>query len=274
MEFSENMILQSESGFSMPISDQENGIQILLPYGEQKNPTTGEDFFHHGVDFVTTDAPVYAMASGVVAGIGTDPVHETYMRVRHGRYEVTYGHILSPAVNYGSPVIAGQPVAKSGHFLHVGVTFDGKDLNPLDFIGMIYGNVQQLAAMGMASKPNMVEFDIEAQTKYDKDKTDMTKYLSQYFPYYFQALCTGSYSPSDQFQNSLRNTFAQAASKHYYFESIPSTSNPLGLSERSQPLVSKVLNLLLDDFVRYLGLQQGMFLPSWSEEQKKTLVRL
>lgn len=272
MEFTQDMILQSESGFSLPFSDKEKSVQILLPYGEQKNPTSGESFFHQGVDFVSSDSPLFAMASGVVSGIGNDPILETYMHLRHGKYEITYGHIKNPVVGYGNSVIAGQPLANSGEFLHIGVVYDGKPIDPLDFIAMIYGNVEQLAAMGMASKPNMVDFDIEAQTSYDKDSVDMTKYLSQYFPYYFSALCSGNYCPSELFQNSLKKTFATAASKNYYFESIPSTSNPLGLSSRSQPLASKVLNLLLDDFVRYLALNKNLFLPSWSEEQKKTLI--
>lgn len=47
-----DMLLESESGFMMPFSlleDEE--LPITLGYGKQKNPATGEDFDHKGIDF-------------------------------------------------------------------------------------------------------------------------------------------------------------------------------------------------------------------------------
>lgn len=66
-----DMLLESESGFMMPFSlleDEE--LPITLGYGKQKNPATGEDFDHKGIDFAIQNKPLYAIASGIVIGMG------------------------------------------------------------------------------------------------------------------------------------------------------------------------------------------------------------
>ena len=46
------MILRSSSGYCMPFEEPtKQDVQMSLGYGEQKNPVTGETFFHHGMDF-------------------------------------------------------------------------------------------------------------------------------------------------------------------------------------------------------------------------------
>ena len=64
------------------------------------------------------------MATGTVVGMGNDPVHDNYLTIRYGKYEVKYGHISEAYVGYGTPVVAGQQVGKSGSFLHIGVLFE------------------------------------------------------------------------------------------------------------------------------------------------------
>ena len=45
--------------------------------------------------------------------------------------------------------------------------------------------------------------------------------------------------------------------------------NPLGLGKRAIPLIEKVQNLLIGDFLNYMALHQGMFLPNMSDDVKK-----
>ena len=46
------MILRSSSGYCMPFEEPiKQDVQMSLGYGEQKNPVTGETFFHHVIDF-------------------------------------------------------------------------------------------------------------------------------------------------------------------------------------------------------------------------------
>ena len=52
MRYTEEMILRSSSGYCMPFEEpiKSRTMQMSLGYGEQKNPVTGETFFHHGID--------------------------------------------------------------------------------------------------------------------------------------------------------------------------------------------------------------------------------
>ena len=46
------MILHSDSGYCMPFEEPRGkDVELSLGYGEQVHPTTGEKFFHHGIDF-------------------------------------------------------------------------------------------------------------------------------------------------------------------------------------------------------------------------------
>ena len=48
----EEMILHSDSGYCMPFeAPQGEDVELSLGYGEQTHPETGEQFFHHGIDF-------------------------------------------------------------------------------------------------------------------------------------------------------------------------------------------------------------------------------
>jgi hypothetical protein len=47
--------------FEEPIKQD---VQMSLGYGEQKNPVTGETFFHHGIDFSVNHYLLSAVATG------------------------------------------------------------------------------------------------------------------------------------------------------------------------------------------------------------------
>ena len=111
------MLLESESGFMMPFSLlEEEELPITLGYGKQKNPATGEDFDHKGIDFAIQNKPLYAIASGIVIGMGNEAVHDNYIVAKYGKYEVTYGHISQAYKKYGMMINAGEEIAQSGDF--------------------------------------------------------------------------------------------------------------------------------------------------------------
>ena len=51
MRYTEEMMLQSKSGFCMPFEERGKDVELTLGYGKQKHPVTGTVFFHHGLDF-------------------------------------------------------------------------------------------------------------------------------------------------------------------------------------------------------------------------------
>ena len=264
------MILQSKSGYCMPFEEQDGkDVQMTLGYGEQTHPQTGELFFHHGIDFMADHYLLSAVASGTVSGVGSDETHGIFQTVRYGNYEVTYAHLSNVYANFGQPVKAGQIVGLTDKMLHIGVKFNGEEMNPMDFLTMLFGNIK---AMEQAGRIGGVEFDdlgVNVATKYDADKEEIERLMLRFLPDYMEDLRYGSYVVPQHTEQSLRNIFSLSAMKHYFFELIPSMSNPLGIGQRAVPLASKVQNLLIGDFLNYLALRQGVFLSTSAEGIKK-----
>ena len=142
MKYTEEMILQSPSGYCMPFEEEKNKeVTLSKGYGELKDTVTGETSFHHGINFHASHRPLAAVASGVVSSICTDKEHGVYIVIRYGKYEVTYAHLANIFIRFGQKVKAGQTVAISGNDLHMEVVFDGEELNPIEFLTMLYGNI-------------------------------------------------------------------------------------------------------------------------------------
>ena len=79
-----DMLLESASGFMMPFAlEDKEELSVILPFGEQTHPKTGERFQHKGIDYAIKDRPLYAIASGMVIGAGHDAVHENYIITRY-----------------------------------------------------------------------------------------------------------------------------------------------------------------------------------------------
>lgn len=129
MKFTQDMMLQSDSGYCMPFEEKGKDVEMSLGYGKQKHPKTGEMFFHHGVDFPVKHYLLSAVATGKVSGLGNDAVHGIYQVIRYGKYEVTYSHLSNVFANYAAEVKAGQVVAVSADMLHIEVKYNGEELN-------------------------------------------------------------------------------------------------------------------------------------------------
>lgn len=259
----------------MPFSlGEKEELNVILPFGEQQHPKTGEKFQHKGIDYAIKDRPLYAIASGMVIGAGHDAIHENYIVTRYGKYEVTYGHVSEAYAPYGTNVMAGQEIAHAGDFLHLGVRFNGKELDPENFLAMIWANIQQLAAMGVSKQPtNETLGQKKITTKYDDSQEEIMSLMLRWLPTYMNELRTKVYTPPRKMEMSLRNILAKAADKNYFYETIPNLSNPLGLSDRSAPLVEKIQEILIEDFLSFLAVRQGIYPSSWDDTQKKNFLK-
>ena len=270
MKFTQDMMLQSDSGYCMPFEEKGKDVEMSLGYGKQKHPKTGEMFFHHGVDFPVKHYLLSALATGKVTGLGNDAVHSIYQVIRYGLYEVTYSHLSNVFANYGTEVKAGQVVAVSADLLHMEVKYNGEELNPLEFLTMVYGNMKALEQNGTpGAVPQFVTIDMDVHTKYDKDQKEIEDLMMRWFPDYMQDLSSGIYALPEHTELALRNIFTMSAMKNYFFETLPSMANPLGMGTRSIPLAEKVQNLLIADFLNYMALRHQIFLSSMSQAVKK-----
>ena len=270
MKYTQDMILQSPSGYCMPFEEREKEVEMILGYGPQKDTDTGKESFNHGVDFKAPRYLLSALASGTVTGIGNDSVNGSYQVIRYGDYEVTYSHLSNIFAGFGAEVKAGQVVSVSGDLLHMEVKYKGEELNPIEFLTMIYGNIR---SMENHRKPfegtDFTTIEGDFHTRYDSDSREIEQLMLRFFPAYMNDLNKGAYSLPLRTEQTLRNILTMASARNYFFEMIPSMENPMGLGRRSIPLAEKVQNLLIEDFLNYLALHQGTYLSTWDDGVKK-----
>ena len=269
MQFTQDMMLHSDSGYCMPFEERDKDVEMTLGYGKQKHPKTGEVFFHHGVDFNAPHYMLSAIATGKVTGMGNDSVHGIYQIIRYGDYEVNYGHLSNVFVNYGQTVKAGQVVAVTANLLHMEVKYKGQELNPLEFLTMLYGNLKAVEKQGKVGMPEFVTIDMDVHTIYDKDQREIEDLMMRFLPTYLSDMQEGLYMVPEHTEQALRNIFTMSAMKNYFYETLPSMANPLGMGARSLPLAEKVQNLLIGDFLNYMALRHQIFLSSMSAIEKK-----
>jgi len=269
MKYSQEMILKSPSGYCMPFEERDKEVEMTLGYGKQNHPDTGVEFFHHGVNF---SAPFYllsAVASGTVCGIGTDTVHGTYQVIRYGDYEVIYGHLSNVLAGYGENVRAGQTVSVSGEILHMETKYKGEEIDPIEFLTMIYGNIKSLERKEKPLGDTSFAADDGFKTKYDADSEEIEELMLRFLPVYLRDIGSGSYNLPQRTEQKLRHLMMMASARNFFFEMIPSMDNPMGLGRRSVPLARKVQELLIGDFLNYLAIEHGTFLSTWDEGLKK-----
>ena len=270
MHYTQEMTLHSDSGYCMPFEERNGEVTMSLGYGKQKHPHTGESFFHHGVDFKVRNYLLSAVATGKVTGLGNDAIHGIYQITRYGDYEVTYAHLSNVFANYGKEVKAGQVIAVSSDSLHVEVKYKGEELNPLEFLTMIYSNLKVMEQNGKpGAAPQFVTLDMDVHTMYDKDQKEIEDLMMRFFPDYMSDMSQGIYALPEHTELALRNIFTMSAMKNYFYETLPSMANPLGMGARSIPIAERVQNLLIGDFLNYLALRHQIFLSSMSAIEKK-----
>ena len=270
MKYTVEMILRSPGGYCMPFEEPPGkDVEVSLGYGEQKHPVTGEDFFHHGIDFDVAGRPLAAVADGIVTGMENERTHGICQTIRYGKYEVTYGHMANVYTGFGQAVKAGDTVALSGDMLHLEVKFDGVELNPLEFLTMLYGNLKAVKNTRNPSGFQTVPEPGVMDTRYDKDNMEIETLMLRFLPVYLEDLRFSRYASPERTEQSLRNLFTQAAARNYFFETMPSMENPLGIGRRALPLARKVQELLIEDFLNYLALRHGVFLSTTDSALKK-----
>ena len=269
MEYTQEMNLLSKSGYCMPFEERNGQVQITLGYGKQTHQHSGEEFFHHGVDFKADRYLLAALADGTVSGIGSTPTHGLYQIVRYGKYEVTYAHLSNVLATFGMRVRAGNTVAVSDDLLHMEVKYDGEEINPIEFLAMLYGNLKTLEQTGRTGNVEFETIDMSVPTDYDEDQEEIEELMLRFYPDYISAIYNGIYRLPEHTEHSLRNIFSMAAVKNYFYETLPSLANPLGIGQKAVPIACKVQNLLIGDFLNYLALKHSIYLSTWDEHEKK-----
>ena len=109
-------------------------------YGYRKNPNTGDEELHRGVDIaVPTGTMVHAAHDGTVMQAAYDSYYGNYVVITDSKeYIIKYAHMDSLTVSAGQSVKKGDTVGKSGNtgsstgsHLHIECLYNGEYYNPL-----------------------------------------------------------------------------------------------------------------------------------------------
>lgn len=138
----------TDTTWSKPV----NG-KITSYFGPRKRPVKGASTYHLGIDIgAPNGTPVLAPTNGRVSWFGWNGGYGRYIEVDHGtingkRVSSYYGHLSGYAIASNQQVYKGQTVlgyvgstgTSSGNHLHFGVKENGKAVDPLKYLGNLYG---------------------------------------------------------------------------------------------------------------------------------------
>ena len=139
----------------------------------------------------------------------------------------------------------------------------------MEFLAMLYGNLLAMRQQGHPGMPELETMEMDIPTMYDDDREEIEELMLRFYPEYLLEVGNGGYRVPEHTEQSLRNIFSLSAVKNYFYETMPSLANPLGIGSRSMPIAAKVQNLLIGDFLNYLALRHEIFLSTLSENDKK-----
>lgn len=128
---------QAPPEFIFPI---EGYSAITSRFGARKDPFTGDDDFHNGIDIAAAEGtPVYAAADGIVIRSEEAGGYGLLIVIRHGSHTASwYAHNSELKVNAGDRVRQGDLIAligqsgyATGPHCHFEIAIDGEKVNPL-----------------------------------------------------------------------------------------------------------------------------------------------
>ncbi len=101
--------------FIIPLA---NDPEITSPYGMRKDPFSGKNEMHYGIDYrASVGTPVYASQYGVVSEVSesTDGYGKLVVITHKDNYKTYYGHLNSIDVKEKQLVQTGQKIAETGN---------------------------------------------------------------------------------------------------------------------------------------------------------------
>ena len=117
---------------------------VNSPFGQRKDPFTGQKRNHNGLDLRASSDEVYAMLSGTVKKTGENKRSGKYIVIEHGEFLVSYCHLSRIWIERGTQVKPGEIVGitgstgrSTGEHLHITCRRDKKYVNPATLIQYI-----------------------------------------------------------------------------------------------------------------------------------------
>lgn len=118
---------------------------LTSPFGDRDAPTAGASSNHQGVDLAGPEGtPIYASRTGVVTIAKFSKSAGYYVTINHGDgFSSIYMHMTHYVVSKGQAVSAGQVIGymgstgiSTGSHLHFGIMYNGKYVNPANYVSL------------------------------------------------------------------------------------------------------------------------------------------
>ena len=140
-------------------------------HGYRKNPNTGAEEYHDGIDIAVPEGNiVYAAMDSVVSEIGEDSYYGKYLCLSDSRgFVIKYAHLSEITVSDGESVAKGTEIGKTGHsgtcnqpHLHLQLSYNGSSYNPI-----FYFNAESATLYG--EDPAGVQPNVTPPAQYDEE---------------------------------------------------------------------------------------------------------
>lgn len=173
-------------------------------YGYRKNPNTGNEELHRGVDIaVPTGTTVYAAHDGTVTTATYDSYYGNYVVIEKDGYTTKYAHMDSLSVSAGQSITKGTVIGTTGNtgsstgsHLHIECLYNGEYYNPLFYFDVGEGTLYGESPGGGGGAPgNAIPPDSYDDATVQALMEEAAKYLG--YPYVW-----GGSSPSTSFDCS------------------------------------------------------------------------
>ena len=173
-------------------------------YGYRKNPNTGNEELHRGVDIaVPTGTTVYAAHDGTVTTAAYDSYYGNYVVIEKDGYTTKYAHMDSLSVSAGQSITKGTVIGTTGNtgsstgsHLHIECLYNGEYYNPLFYFDVGEGTLYGESPGGGGGAPgNAIPPDSYDDATVQALMEEAAKYLG--YPYVW-----GGSSPSTSFDCS------------------------------------------------------------------------
>jgi murein DD-endopeptidase MepM/ murein hydrolase activator NlpD len=141
---------ETYSNLTLPLEK----LRITSNYGMRFHPIKKQWLFHSGIDFKAKNDTIKALFNGVIEDSGYQKGLGYFIKVRHGDFVITYGHLSEYFLLKNTPVlgsthlgITGNTGISTSQHLHFSVAFKNKYIDPKDFLAdliFIDKNIQTL----------------------------------------------------------------------------------------------------------------------------------
>lgn len=116
---------------------------ITSPYGMRLHPVLKKNLMHNGVDIKIPNRKVYSAHPGYVVRASYDELAGNMVTIKLGKVETVYMHLDDILVVKGQQIYSHQLIGLQGStgrvtgpHLHFAVKFDGKYVDPTEYIGI------------------------------------------------------------------------------------------------------------------------------------------